>query len=278
MAEDDPAMDSMFNAFMNEVTSIKSSKMKKIEDKAGTPDELVERLTTTVFESAYQVLILTPEATESEVTKQYRRLSVLIHPDKCKLDGASEAFQVLSKAYAQTKDVNYVDKYIDIVGPARTRVRKRREAENVKREKKGEDPLPTEGNEFDREVLEECEAMTTVGKEDREERNAVLEANLKRHSDMRRDAGKSKREEENTKKKWDKNRDKRVAGWQIFMNNVETKKFRTETWGKVGHVGAGNAMFRQEERTELQSSNGPKVSEGETLPMGVSKDYKKVWR
>lgn len=271
-------MDSLFSSFMNEVSNIKSSKMKKIEDKAGTPDELVERLTSKVFESAYQVLMLTPEATESEVTKQYRRLSVLIHPDKCKLDGASEAFQVLSKAYAQTKDVNYVDKYVDIVGPARTRVRKRREAENVQREKKGEDPLPTEGNEFDREVLEECERMTTFGKEEREERNSVLEANLKRHADMRRDSGKAKREEENTKKKWDKNRDKRVAGWQIFMNNVDSKKFRTETWGKVGQVGAGNSMFRQEQRTELQSANGPKVSEGETLPMGVSKEHKKVWR
>lgn len=278
MAEEDPAMDSLFSAFMNEVTSIKSSKMKKIEDKAGTPDELVERLTTKVFDSAYQVLMLTPEATESEVTKQYRRFSVLIHPDKCKLDGASEAFQVLSKAYAQTKDVNYVDKYIDIVGPARTRVRKRREAENVKREKAGEDPLPTEGMEFDREVLEECERLTTDGKEERQHSNAVLEANLKRHAEMRKEGNKAKREEEQTKKKWDKNRDKRVAGWQIFMNNVDSKKFKTETWGKVGQVGAGNAMFRQEQRTEAQSASGPKLSEGETLQMGIDKSYKKVWR
>ena len=35
---------------------------------------------------------------------------MLIHPDKCKLDRAAEAFQVVVKAYNDTKDPNYNDK------------------------------------------------------------------------------------------------------------------------------------------------------------------------
>merc|ERR1719231_2137448 len=53
--------------------------------------------------SAYELLQISPEASEGEVTKQYRKLSIMIHPDKCQLEGASEAFQILAKAYADTK-------------------------------------------------------------------------------------------------------------------------------------------------------------------------------
>merc|ERR1712139_134728 len=121
--------------------------MKKIEAHVGgTPEELVERLSNMKYDpkqgegSAYLVLGMSPEATESEITKAYRKISVLIHPDKCKLEGASEAFQLLAKAYADTKDPNYQDRYKDIVGLAKERVKKAREQENKARAKSGEDP------------------------------------------------------------------------------------------------------------------------------------------
>merc|ERR1719361_1608905 len=103
------------------------------------------------------MLQVSPEASDSEATKQYRKLSVLIHPDKCKLEKASEAFQVLVKAYNDTKDPNYQDKYKDVLLQAKDRVRKRREKENQVRAKQGEDPLDLDGNDFDQEVLKECE-------------------------------------------------------------------------------------------------------------------------
>jgi len=62
---------------------------------------------------------------------------VLIHPDKCKHEKAAEAFQVLAKAYADTKDPAYQDKYKDVVLEAKANVRKRIEKENKEREKKG---------------------------------------------------------------------------------------------------------------------------------------------
>ena len=37
---------------------------------------------------------------------------VLVHPDKCKLEKAAEAFQVIVKAYNDTKDPNYQDKQL----------------------------------------------------------------------------------------------------------------------------------------------------------------------
>merc|ERR1712066_1125472 len=122
------------------------------------------------------------------------RLSVLIHPDKCKLEGASEAFQVLVKAYNDTKDPNYQDKYKDVIGDAKVRVRKAREKENEARQKKGEDPLDMEGNDFDQEVLRECERMTTETVEKATYTNSVLEANMKRQEQMIKEAKARKKE------------------------------------------------------------------------------------
>jgi len=283
-------MDSLFSTFMNEVTNIKSNKMKKLEQKAGTPEEIVERLTTKEFVSCFQVLMISPEADEKEITKQYRKLSVLIHPDKCKLEKASEAFQTLTKAYADTKDPANSDKFKDVYAEAKMAVRKRIEKENKEREKRGEDPVDTQGNDFDQEVLRECEAMTTETTERQEEKNAVLEANLKRMDEQALEAKKKRREEIIEKKQWDKMRDKRVAGWQTFMNNVESKKFKTGH--SVGKVGIADQHHKKEERKEhdeskpksgkatvgdVSGTGGYKKEDG-YIPMGMEKLWKGNWR
>ena len=63
-------------------------------------------------------------------------------------------------------------------------VRKEREKLNEVREKRGEDPLPTEGQEFDRAVWEECERLTAAASEQADAANSVAEANKKRYDDQ----------------------------------------------------------------------------------------------
>lgn len=42
---------------------------------------------------------LHPGASMAAVRKSYRALAVALHPDKCKLEGAADAFQRINKAY-----------------------------------------------------------------------------------------------------------------------------------------------------------------------------------
>lgn len=286
--DDDGSMDALFSSFMNEVSNVKSNKMKKLEESKGSPEEIVERLTSKTFDdrSAFQVLMISPEATENEITKQYRRLSVLIHPDKCKLEKASEAFQVLTKAYNDSKDSNYQDKYKDVFVEAKANVRRKIEKENKEREKRGEDPVDTQGSAFDQEVLLECERMTSDTQEQAAHKNEVYEANLKRMEEMQRESRAKRKEEAIEKKQWDRQRDKRVAGWQIFMNKVETKKMKTGH--VVGKVGAADMHFKREERKEEDPGKamtgkativaGSYKKEDGYIPMGLDKSYKKEWR
>lgn len=65
--------------------------------------------TTTSLSQAYKILEITPQATEKEVKKAYRKLAVIYHPDKVMNMGknyqnsAKEKFQKIQAAYEQIK-------------------------------------------------------------------------------------------------------------------------------------------------------------------------------
>lgn len=48
----------------------------------------------------YEILNLKKDATESQLKKEYRKLALQLHPDKCRAPGATEAFKALGNAYA----------------------------------------------------------------------------------------------------------------------------------------------------------------------------------
>jgi len=50
-----------------------------------------------------EVLGVTRQSTQNEIKKNYKRLSLLVHPDRNKNKGAEEAFMILNKAYEEVK-------------------------------------------------------------------------------------------------------------------------------------------------------------------------------
>ncbi len=68
------------------------------------------RTSKTSLNQAYRILEITPQATESEIKKAYRKLAVIYHPDKVMNMGeshqksAKEKFQTIQAAYDQIKE------------------------------------------------------------------------------------------------------------------------------------------------------------------------------
>jgi DnaJ family protein C protein 8 len=58
----------------------------------GTSAYHIKRLLNSNFINPYEVLLLKPDASEEEIKKQYRQLSLLVHPDKCQEENAADAF------------------------------------------------------------------------------------------------------------------------------------------------------------------------------------------
>ncbi len=57
-----------------------------------TAEAHIKRLLNTNFISPYEVLNLSNEVTEEEVKKQFRQLTMLLHPDKCSDPNSTQAF------------------------------------------------------------------------------------------------------------------------------------------------------------------------------------------
>lgn len=280
---DDMRIDSFMGALLSEVNGIKSAKRQKMEQQFASPEEMVERLVSKEFKSAFEVLQISPDATDGEITKMYRKVSMMVHPDKCKHERAHDAFQVVSKAYQDLKDPVYKEKYIDVIQLAKKRVNEAREKDNLARKKNGEELLPMDGPDFDQAVVLECESMLTVTEKEATYADKVRQANEARMQGLGGERKKRDRKEMTDKKKWEVNRDKRVAGWQIFQQNVSNKKFKNLSSGKIGVLGAADRFHMREERTELEEEQKKKNrkedgSKLEERPAGVDYSHKTNWR
>ncbi|KKK13172.1 hypothetical protein P175DRAFT_0513771 [Aspergillus ochraceoroseus IBT 24754] len=83
------------------------------QERKYTPDQKaavirIRKCSTTAF---YEILCLETSATDGEIKKAYRKLSLLTHPDKNGYDGADEAFKMVSRAFQVLSDPDKKSKY-----------------------------------------------------------------------------------------------------------------------------------------------------------------------
>ncbi|OJJ44697.1 hypothetical protein ASPZODRAFT_134790 [Penicilliopsis zonata CBS 506.65] len=68
----------------------------------------IRKCSTTAY---YEILSLEKSATDGEIKKAYRKLSLLTHPDKNGYDGADEAFKLVSRAFQVLSDPDKKSRY-----------------------------------------------------------------------------------------------------------------------------------------------------------------------
>ena len=109
--------------------------LKKLtkEDNKFTQEYQLERLLNHTFVNPYDILEVGPEASEEEIKKKFRMLSILIHPDKCRHERASDAFHLLEQAYKTLMDHEKRRIYQRVMREAKERVEYERKKENQRR-------------------------------------------------------------------------------------------------------------------------------------------------
>ena len=82
------------------------SEMKKLsrKDDKFNQDHQLDRLLNHTFVNPYDILEVGPEASETEIKKKFRMLSILVHPDKCRHEKAADTFHLLEQAYKTLMD------------------------------------------------------------------------------------------------------------------------------------------------------------------------------
>lgn len=103
--------------------------VKEIEkrDSVLTPKQQIDRLLrpgSTYFNlNPFEVLQVDPDTPLDEIKKKYRRLSILVHPDKNQddADRAQQAFEVVNRAWKTLENEETRQKCMDIIEEAKGR-------------------------------------------------------------------------------------------------------------------------------------------------------------
>lgn len=191
-----------------------------------TRDQEIERVLDSFALDAYSVLNLQPGCSKDDIKKEYRKRSLLIHPDKSKNPQAPTAFDRLKKAEADLQD----DKKRELLDQAFVDARKvliREKKWTVDDERLKSDEFLTEWRLKTKDVLIENELRRRkLAKIQMEE-----EGRLKRKAEEELE---DKRRQKERQKAWEDTRDTRVNSWRDYQKKEDKKRQKKKKGAVLG--------------------------------------------
>ncbi|KAL2331877.1 hypothetical protein Fmac_019458 [Flemingia macrophylla] len=181
----------------------------------------------------FEYLNLSFDSSIDDVKKQYRKLSLMVHPDKCKHPQAKEAFGALAKAQQLLLDQNERDYLLSQVNSAKEELRAKRKKQLKKDTASKIKSLVEEGkydkqyeqsDEFQQELKVKVRELLTEQEWRRRKmqmRISEEEGRLKRDEEEQKEMWKRKREHE---EEWEGTREQRVSSWRDFMKGGKKNK------------------------------------------------------
>ncbi|KAJ8869276.1 hypothetical protein PR048_030848 [Dryococelus australis] len=227
-----------FKEFLTEVKEIEK------RDSVLTPKQQIERLLrpgSTYFNlNPFEVLQVDPDASVDEVKKKYRRLSILVHPDKNQDDPerAQQSFEIINKAWKTLENEETRAKCMDVIEEARARTDQMVVEKRKKLKKEGKDVHVDEDNPGN--YKHAVYVMTTKLFADMERKRRDLEQREMEERKRKREQEIEEEEKASIEKEWQKNfeesRQNRVNSWKTFQagsssssssKTSKTKKMKT---------------------------------------------------
>ncbi|XP_042484126.1 J domain-containing protein spf31-like [Macadamia integrifolia] len=187
--------------------------------------------------NAFDYLNLPFDSSLEDVKKQYRKLSLLVHPDKCKHPQAKEAFGALAKAQQILHDPQEREYLLSQVNAAKEELRAKRKKQLKKDNASKIKSLVDEGKyeqqyeqseEFKQQLKQKVQELLTEQEWRRRKmqmRISEEEGRLKKDEEETKEMWKRKREHE---EQWEGTRENRVSSWRDFM--------KTGKKGKKGEI------------------------------------------
>ena len=219
-------MSDEFQSFYNEVKNIEKA------DSKYTSEQQINRLlrpgSTYANLNPFEVLLVDPSDSLDHYKKQYKKLSILLHPDKNPNDRerAQKAFDALNKAYKLLEDEKSREKALEVVEEAKFKVdqaisEKRKKMIIEKRKDKIEEDDPENYKQAIRVMTMKLFAEYERKRRLLEDR-AQEERKRKREEEL--DAEESKKMQQEWQKNFEESRQNRVASWQNFNKKTKLKR------------------------------------------------------
>lgn len=213
-----------FNEFYTEVKEIEK------RDSVLTPKQQIERLLrpgSTYFNlNPFEVLNVDPDTSLDDIKKNYRRLSILVHPDKNQDDSdrAQQAFEVVSRAWKTLESEDSRQKCMDIIEEAKGRTDLMLVEKRKKARKEGKDGIPEDDPEKYKHAVY---VLTMKLFADMERKRRDLAAKDQEERKRKREQEIEDEENQKAQKEWQKNfeesRQNRVDSWLTFQAGGSSK-------------------------------------------------------
>ncbi|XP_065584076.1 dnaJ homolog subfamily C member 8-like [Artemia franciscana] len=220
------AVEPNFQQFYNELKEVEK------RDSVLTPKEQIDRLlrqgATYRNLNPFEVLQIEPESSIDDIKKKYRRLSILVHPDKNQndLERAQQAFEVVNGAYKILENPETRKKCLEIVEEAKGRTDMMIQEKKKKLKKEGKSAVVDEDDpdKYNRAVY----VLTMKLFADMERKRRELEKRdmeeRKRKAEHEADEAQKAKVAKEWQKNFEESREGRVNSWKDFQDKSKTKK------------------------------------------------------
>uniref|UniRef100_A0A7E4VKY3 J domain-containing protein n=1 Tax=Panagrellus redivivus TaxID=6233 RepID=A0A7E4VKY3_PANRE len=216
---------SEFDSFYNDL------KKTEQQDAVLTPSQQIDRLlrpgSTFLNLNPYEVLQVDDSTPLEQIKKQYKKMSLLIHPDRNldDVDRAKSAFEVVKNAMQTLEDPDEMARCKEYYEEARSRLAVVCSEKKRKLRREGQpDKIPEDEPEGYKRAL-----WGTVTKvfADREKKRRMLEERAteekRRYAEEMQAAQEKRKLEEEFKKNYEETRDVRRGSWRDFVKKKERK-------------------------------------------------------
>ncbi|KAK4881084.1 hypothetical protein RN001_004403 [Aquatica leii] len=229
-----------FDEFYTEVKEIEK------RDSVLTPKQQIERLLrpgSTYFNlNPFEVLNVDPDISLEEIKKKYRRLSILVHPDKNQddPDRAQQAFEVVNRAWKTLENEDSRQKCMGIIEEAKGRTDIMLSEKRKKARKEGKDGIPEDDPE--------------------KYKHAVYVLTMKLFADMerkRRDLASKDQEERKRKREQELEEEENMKAQKEWQKNFEeSRQNRVDSW--LTFQAGGSSKAKGKSTKKLKSFKPPK--------------------
>eukprot|EP01116_Phalansterium_solitarium_P019064 TRINITY_DN5228_c0_g2_i2.p1 TRINITY_DN5228_c0_g2~~TRINITY_DN5228_c0_g2_i2.p1 ORF type:complete len:218 (+),score=73.30 TRINITY_DN5228_c0_g2_i2:171-824(+) len=182
-------------------------------------DEKVDKLVKRVmaFKNPFCVLGADPTTPSEEIQKRYKRMALILHPDKCKHPRAKEAFAQLKKCLETlTEAAMLPDRaaYSEMWHRAETKALDNWAAKGRKRKFDDDESL----KQFRHDVELLTQKLQMEAEQAAENIEKAKQANDRYVQDKRAKILEEMRKDDEKERDWEEKRDDRVAGWRTWQD------------------------------------------------------------
>ncbi|KAM4550311.1 dnaJ homolog subfamily C member 8 [Fundulus diaphanus] len=230
--------DELFQNFYSEVKQIEK------RDSVLTSKQQIDRLLrpgSSYFNlNPFEVLQLDPEATDEELKKRFRALSILVHPDKNQDDPerSQKAFEVVDKSYKLLLDPEQKKRAVDVIQAGKEYVEHmvKQKKKQLKKDGKSQDVEEDDPELFRQAVYKQTMKLFAELEIKRKEREAKEMHERKRAREEEIEAAEKAKREREWQKNFEDSRDGRVDSWRTFQTKGKTKEKKNRSFLKPPKV------------------------------------------